>query len=225
MITRIFEVATTGAPYDPVAIFGTWKATTDANPSAFNYWNLSDAADPIPESVSAQCPCNPPPAGVQLPDPTGYNGGDVATYHNCPGAGRQAKGFGTETRYEAALIAGHSYRLQIIAHDGDQTQTGDAGEACVNFCVDGGDRPCVPLTCGNFPSGTFGYQSDGCGSTLDCGKPTCCVPWTCEQLCNPSGNSSTIAECSSVKDNLVYLLECPQSDGCSGVLNCYCPLG
>ncbi|MFC1643264.1 hypothetical protein ACFL5O_11365, partial [Myxococcota bacterium] len=108
-----------GTPYDPVAVFGTWKTadptgTPTDNPMPLNYWDLGSLADPvIPEATSA-CPCEP---------------GSCVTF------GHTGRGYGTELRFEAGLIGGHSYRLQVVLHDGDQTQGGDAGEACVVFCA------------------------------------------------------------------------------------------
>ncbi len=212
-----------GKPYDPVAVYGTWKAATngtpDANPTAFNYWDLGTNADPVPAAIAAKCPCQPPPAGVPLPSSSGYNGGNVAAYNNCPGTSGQAKGFGTEAEYEAALVSGHSYRLQIIGHDGDQTQGGDSGEACVTFCA--GTGVCVPLTCLDYPATAIGQQSDGCGGLT----PPCntCKPATCEQLCPPVTGSTPL--CSSVGDNVVYAISCPKSDNCGGTVNCYCKIG
>jgi hypothetical protein len=163
-----------GQPYDPVAIFGAWKSyledsIPDADSTVYNYWDLGPNADPIPAAVTAQCPCQPPPAGVAIPAP-GETGGNVAAYGNCPGTGRTSKGYGLEVRYEAALISGHSYRLQIQAHDGDMTSVADTGEACVIFCA--GSQACTPRSCADNP-GSFGIQSDGCGGVLDCPGPAC----------------------------------------------------
>ena len=75
--------------------------------------------------------------------------------------------YGAEVRYEAGLIAGHSYRLQIMFHDGDKSA--DSGEACAVFCA--GSGSCIPFTCDGEECGP---QPDGCGGTLDCGP--CCTP-------------------------------------------------
>ena len=208
-----------GTPYDPIAVFGTWKSATNgtpgANPSTFNYWNLGANADPVPTSVSAQCPCVAPPAGVTLPSTTGYNGGNVAQYNNCPGTAHLAKGFSTETRYEVALVSGHSYRLQVIGHDGDQTQGGDSGEGCVTFCA--GNGICTPKTCS---ASDCGPVADGCGGVVQC--KACCTPLTCEEVCPvPPGGK---APCSSTQDNN-YADPCPKSDNCSGTIPCYCLIG
>ena len=82
---------------------------------------------------------------------------------------------------------------------------------------------CTPRTCANYPAGTCGVQSDGCGGTTancgtcpngqtcggggvqnQCGGPTC-TPKTCGQL---------NAQCGTVPD------------GCGGTVNCPdCPAG
>jgi hypothetical protein len=171
-----------GTPYDPVAAFGTWKSaavsatgkvgTPGPDPTPKNYWNLGSAADPVPAgAANVKCPC---------------------TAASCPGTGHNAKGFGTEFKYEAGLISGHSYRIQITAHDGDQTSGADAGEACVIFCA--GTGICVPLTCANYPTSVCGPQPDGCGgSTADC---PCCQKLTCA--------------------NYPRSVSGPQDDGCGG---------
>ena len=154
-----------GTAYDPIAAFGTWKSaaesatgrvgTPGADPTPKNYWILGSAADSVPAAVTSQCPC---------------------TATSCPGSGHTAKGFGTEFKYEAGLISGHSYRLQITGHDGDQSSGGDAGEACVIFCA--GTGTCTPYTCADYPTTVCGAQPDGCGGmTPECRK--CCTPLTC----------------------------------------------
>ncbi len=118
-----------GTPYDPIAIFGTWKNAIEddagtvgtpvmADPTA-NHWNLTSSADPLP---AATMTCN--------------------------------QTYGTEVRYEVGLISGHSYRLQVIVHDGDQNKGGDSGEACAIFCAGSGSLcdPGVPL-CGEGDAG------------------------------------------------------------------------
>ncbi len=199
-----------GNPYDAIGISGTWTyASATGTPvkpnqttTPYNLWTLGTGADPLPASVSAQCPCTGTPGSAA-----------------CPGTGYSARGYGAEAMYQAALISGHSYRLQIMGHDGDQTQGGDSGEACVTFCA--GTGVCVPLTCLDYPATAIGQQSDGCGGLT----PPCntCKPTTCEALCpKPTG---TIAPCSSVYDATVYAVDCPKSDGCGGSLPCYCPIG
>jgi hypothetical protein len=102
-----------GTPWNPTAVFGTWKAavrtvdttltpnvvtiTPDADP-AKNNWNLG-GGDPVP-------------------------------------AGLTNEGYGAEVWWDLVLNPGHSYRIQVIVHDGDQNKSGgDSGEACVNFCA------------------------------------------------------------------------------------------
>ncbi|GEM_PF-1664165 len=174
---------TGGTAYDPIAVFGTWKSATGntpgPDPKAMNYWTLGAGSDPIPASVSAQCPCS--------------GAGKL-----CPGSGKTGKGYGMEVKYEVGLISGHSYRLQIMGHDGDQTQGADAGEACAIFCA--GTGTCTPLTCADYPTGTCGLQPDGCGGlTSDCG--VCCTPKTC--------------------DDYPVTVHGPQDDGCGGMTE-YC---
>ncbi len=139
-----------GQGYDPVAVFGTWKSVTNGTPDpdpigGFNYWNLTSDADMLPASVQAKCPC---------------------TAGNCLGDTGVSMGYGAEARFELALLSGHSYRLQIILHDGSPDQ--NAGESCVIFGI--GSGICIPRTCADYPAGTCGPQSDCCAGAIDCGS-------------------------------------------------------
>ena len=133
-----------GTATDPIAVFGTWTYANAGMPVAatslaMNYWTLGAGSDSIPNSVSTQC----------------------------PGSGLTGAGYGAEIRFEMGLISGHTYRLQVIAHDSAQTQGGDWGETCITFCA--GNGVCPQLTCADYPAGTCGPQSDNCGGTIDCG--------------------------------------------------------
>ena len=149
-----------GHPYDPVAVFGTWKSATEgtgnvgtpatADPTA-NKWNLGSGADPLPSAAAAA------DAGMK------------------PMAMTCNKAYGAELRFEVGLISGHSYRLQVIMHDGDQNKGGDSGEACAVFCAGSGSL-CAPgaTECGagdasQCPAGSLCAQ--GCCLTPDGGLP------------------------------------------------------
>jgi hypothetical protein len=131
-----------GPAYDPVAIFGSWKkATEDAN-----HVGTPATSDPNANKWDLTSMADTPPASF------------VA-------AGKE--NYGTELRYEVGLISGHSYRIQVIAHDGDQNKGGDSGEYCVDFCAgtgmlcDPGVTECVENPDGaNCPMGTYCVQ--GC---------------------------------------------------------------
>jgi hypothetical protein len=185
-----------GTPFDPVMISGVWSvADAGGTPQRFQpsltYWNLGAGADPVPASAQAACPC---------------------TQGNCTTSGHTGLGYAVEARFEAGLVAGHTYRLQVIGHDGDQTQGGDAGEACVIFCSGGG--ACVPTGCAE----GCGLMPDGCGGIIDCGP--CCVPVDCETACASSSGPT----CHSTYDpNQGWIMSCPQADGCGSSMQCWCP--
>jgi hypothetical protein len=105
-----------GRPINPDAIFGSWKAavrTVDRTKS--------------PATVTITPDADPAKNNWTLP------GGDAVP------TGLANEGFGAEMRWNVPLAAGHSYRLQVIVHDGDQNKAGgDSGEACVVFCAGGG---------------------------------------------------------------------------------------
>jgi hypothetical protein len=145
-----------GPAYNPVAIFGTWKSAAEgdggvgtpamADPTA-NKWNLGPGADMRPD------------------------GGTLM-----PGAMTCGENYSAELRFEVGLISGHSYRLQVVVHDGDQNKGGDSGEACVIFCAGSGSScPSGAQTCSDAeagaqcPSGTSCIQ--GCCASADAGSP------------------------------------------------------
>jgi hypothetical protein len=131
-----------GPAYDPVAIFGTWKsATEDAN-----HVGTPATMDPASNNWNLTSSADPVPASA------------------C------SDKYGTELRFEVGLISGHSYRIQVIAHDGDQNKGGDSGEACALFCAGTGTL-CDPgvTECADNPDGAF------CPSDTTCVQG-CCLP-------------------------------------------------
>jgi hypothetical protein len=143
-----------GTAYDPVAIYGTWKDATEtagstqgtpvqADPQQ-NNWNNggAPAASPVPAAIQA-CTFNNNNAGVS-----------------------PSSAYTAQVDFEVGLISGHSYRLQVIVHDGDQRRGGDSGEGCVTFCAGTGKAVCPPgvPACGaggTCPTGTT-CDADGC---------------------------------------------------------------
>jgi len=104
-----------GVPVAPGAIFGSWKAavrTVDKTKT--------------PATVTITPDKDPTKNNWTLP------GGDPIP------TGLENEGYGSEVRWDVTLIPGHSYRLQVLVHDGDQNKAGgDSGEACVLFCAGG----------------------------------------------------------------------------------------
>ena len=135
-----------GPAYDPVAIFGSWKsATEDAN-----HIGTPATADPAANKWDLTSQADPVPASVMA-------------------AGKE--NYGTEMRFEVGLISGHSYRIQVVAHDGDQNKGGDSGEACAIFCAGTGTL-CDPgvTECVDNPDGS------------SCPADTTCVQGCCLQI-------------------------------------------
>ena len=130
-----------GPAYNPIAIFGTWKSATEGVANV----GTPDKADPMANTWNLTSSADPVPASAMQ-------------------ACRQ--GYGTELRFEVGLISGHSYRFQVIAHDGDQNKGGDSGEACSVFCAGTG------MLCG--PGVTL------CGGA---GAPQCPAGTACVQGC------------------------------------------
>ncbi len=108
----------------PNAIYGTWKAAAvfidkTKNPPTRT---VTPGADPTKNHLNVGVPAVPGPAAVP--------------------AGVQDLGYTAEVVWNLSaltvggnpLIAGHSYRLQFMVHDGDQNKTGgDVGQACVTL--------------------------------------------------------------------------------------------
>jgi hypothetical protein len=137
-----------GRPIAPNAVFGTWKA----------------AVRTVDKTVT------PPAVSIAPDDDPAKNNWSLAG-GSTPPSGIKNEGYGTEARWNVALVPGHSYRLQAMVHDGDQNKVGgDSGEACVLFCA-GGSCPTEGCT----TTGTGGNcgSSDGCpGGTPKCPEAT-----------------------------------------------------
>ncbi len=136
-----------GVPSAPNAIFGSWKAavrTVDKtkNPSVVT---ITPDADPMKNNWMLA-------------------GGDT------PPAGLANEGYGAEARWNVQLAPGHSYRLQVLVHDGDQNKGGgDTGEACVLFCA--GADSCTGSECNSTSTGSGG--SGGGGPQCPSGTTAC----------------------------------------------------
>ena len=157
-----------GRPSAPNAVYGTWKAavrTVDQSVS--------------PNTVSITPDADPAKNGWTLGGP------DTAPQ------GLSSEGYGAEVVWNVPFTAGHSYRVQVLVHDGDQNKAGgDSGEACVLFCSNGGGDCEATGTCGggtggsgggpSCPSGTSACTGGGpdgftCPSGLAC-VSGCCLP-------------------------------------------------
>ncbi|HEU4731353.1 MAG TPA: hypothetical protein VFT22_25845 [Kofleriaceae bacterium] len=134
-----------GPAYDPVAIFGSWKSATEDS----NHVGTPATADPAANKWNLTSQADPIPASAMA-------------------AGKE--NYGTELRFEVGLISGHSYRIQVIAHDGDQNKGGDSGEACAIFCA-GTGMLCDPgvTECVDNPDGA------SCPADTSCVQG-CCLP-------------------------------------------------
>jgi hypothetical protein len=147
-----------GAPISPNAIFGSWKAAvrTVDNTKTPSVVTITPDADPAKNNWMLA-------------------GGDA------PPAGLSTEGFGAEARWNVPLVPGHSYRLQVLVHDGDQNKTGgDSGEACVLFCAGAGS--CMGSECSSTGSG-------GSGGTPQCPSGTAaCTSGGVDPATCPSGS-------------------------------------
>ncbi len=133
-----------GPGYDPVAVFGTWKSATEGAGNV----GTPDSADPTANHWDLTSSADP-----------------VTTTAMACG-----EKYGTELRFEVGLISGHSYRIQVVAHDGDQNKGGDSGEACAIFCAGTGTL-CDPgvTECVDDPDGARCPDGTSC-------VQGCCLP-------------------------------------------------
>jgi len=150
-----------GVPVGPKAVFGSWKA----------------AVRVVDKTV------NPPTATI-TPDPDpNRNNWNLGPGSDPVPMGLMDLGFGAEARFVVTLTKGHTYRLQVMVHDGDQRKVGgDSGEACILYCAGGsggggaGGSP-PPQMC---PAGVM-----SCGGGIDpasCPAGTACVSGCCVSI-------------------------------------------
>jgi len=153
-----------GVPRTPTDVFGTWKSAIRNVDKTMtpNAVSITPDADPTKNNWNLGAGSDPVPAGLAT------------------------QGYGAEVRWEVPLTPGHSYRIQVIVHDGDQNKAGgDSGEACVIYCAggtggqggsdDGGTPP--PPTCptGYAACGYQGVEAISCPPTTVCANG-CCLP-------------------------------------------------
>jgi hypothetical protein len=140
-----------GLPTNPNAVYGTWKAavrTVDSTVSPSTV-TITPDADPTKNDWTLGGPDSAP-------------------------QGLSNEGYGAEVVWSVPFVPGHSYRVQVLVHDGDQNKAGgDSGEACVLFCSGGGDCE----SNGTCPAGTGGSG----------GGPTCPSDTTACQNGGPDG--------------------------------------
>jgi hypothetical protein len=164
--SRVGDWQLGGRPSAPSVVYGTWKA----------------AVRTVDETVSPSTVSITPDADPSKND-WNLGGPDTAPQ------GLSNEGYGAEVVWNVPFTAGHSYRVQVLVHDGDQNKAGgDSGEACVLFCAGGGSDCESTGTCGgaggsggpSCPSGTNacgGGGPDGvtCASGFVCANG-CCLP-------------------------------------------------
>lgn len=130
-----------GKPIAPNAVYGTWKSavrTVDQTVSPATV-TITPDADPAKNSWSLA-------------------GGDT------PPQGLSNEGYGAELVWNVPLKAGHSYRVQVLVHDGDQNKAGgDAGEGCALFCAGAGGDCESTNSCGGGGTPTCPVGSAACG--------------------------------------------------------------
>jgi hypothetical protein len=161
--SRVGDWQEGGRPTGPNTVFGTWKA----------------AVRTVDKTVT-------PNTVVITPDKDpAKNNWDLGTGADPVPSGLTNQGWGAEARWTVSLAAGHSYRVQVIVHDGDQNKAGgDSGEACVLFCSGsnatgaggaGGAPPPPACPTGVMACGPGGIEPTSCPTGTVCANG-CCLP-------------------------------------------------
>jgi hypothetical protein len=169
-----------GRPINPGAVYGTWKSAVRTVDQTTSPATVSVTPDPDPAK-------NDWNFGIQDPVP----------------AGIKDEGWSAEVKWGVTFQPGHSYRLQVIVHDGDQNKSGgDCGEACIVFCAGGNTTPppACPIT-----SMACGEGMAAGGGNVDCpdGESCfngCCTALTCptdSDACGPIGAAGAFVGCPS----------------------------
>jgi protocatechuate 3,4-dioxygenase beta subunit len=118
--SRIGDWQQGGAPYNPTTVCGNWKS---------GYKFVDSSRNPVIVQVN--------PYGDPAPNISGttwnLGGGEQ------PPAGTTSQSYGALVKWDInslGLIPGHSYRIQVMVHDGDQNKEGgDAGSMCTTIYV------------------------------------------------------------------------------------------
>jgi hypothetical protein len=109
-----------GTPIAPHAVFGTWKAAVRTVDETRAPWAITITTDADPAKNHWN--------GV----PDAPSGG-FSSYTNA--------GYGAEVRWNVdslGLVAGHTYRVQVMVHDGDENRAGgDTGAGCMVIVAQG----------------------------------------------------------------------------------------
>ena len=150
-----------GRPRGPTDVFGTWKAAVRTVDTTVTPNTISVAPDADPAKNAWNL-------GTGNPAPTGL----------------KSEGFGAEVRWSVALTAGHSYRIQVMVHDGDQNKVGgDSGEACVVFCAGTGGEGTGGTGGTEPPPPSCAQGATACGPGTDIDPVSCPAGTVCANGC------------------------------------------
>jgi len=183
-----------GRPINPNAVYGTWKSAVRT---------VDNTASPAQVSVTPDADPAKNDWNFILNDPVP--------------SGIKNEGWSAEVRWGVIFQPGHTYRLQVIVHDGDQNKVGgDCGEACIVFCT-GSTTGCVSgRTCGEgAPCLTGESCVNGC-----CTTPPGCGPEgkACGEGMSPTGGFQACPQGQSCVNGCCTELTCPPGSAVCGQL-------
>jgi hypothetical protein len=181
-----------GRPINPNAVYGTWKSAVRTVDNTVSPAAVSVTPDVDPAKNDWNFILNDPvPSGIKN------------------------EGWSAQVRWGVIFQPGHTYRLQVIVHDGDQNKVGgDCGEACIVFCT-GSTTGCVAgRTCGEGASCLPGESCvNGC-----CTTPPGCGPEgkACGEGMSPTGGFQACPQGQSCLNGCCTELTCPVGSAVCG---------
>jgi hypothetical protein len=193
--SRAGDWQTGGRPLTPNAVYGTWKSAVRTVDNTGSPAKVSITPDADPAKNDWNFVLNDPvPSGIKN------------------------EGWSTEVRWGVIFQPGHTYRLQVIVHDGDQNQVGgDCGEACIVFCTGSSTPGCVNgQTCG---------EGAACPSGESCVSGCCTTPpgcgaegRACGEGMSPTGGYQACPAGQSCLNGCCTDLTCPSGAAACGQL-------
>jgi hypothetical protein len=157
-----------GRPINPNVVYGTWKSAVRTVDKSTSPPTVSITPDVDPAKNDWNLILNDPvPTGIKN------------------------EGWSAEVRWGVIFQPGHTYRLQVIVHDGDQNKVGgDCGEACIVFCTGGSTTTPPPNSGCPLEIQACGEGLGPTGGFLGCPTGTSCVNGCCTGLTCPTGSSA-----------------------------------
>ena len=187
--SRIGDWQQGGVGYNPTSICGSWKSAVTSVDSTRN-----------PVTIDVQPDADPAKNNWNI-------GGGQA-----PPAGTPNEGYGTLVQWDISqlgLVPGHTYRILVMVHDGDQNKDGgDAGELCTTLVLSPAMYPDFNVTYVNVPVPGNVFTNDVVPTNTTYGTNPTLI--SSPSSSNPSITMNTDGTYSFVSDKVgVYVYKVP----------------